>query len=139
MVCIATFNNIWGISWRSVLLMDETGVPGENYLIDKLYRIILYRVHLSWARFELTTLVVICTDCIGSFIFREQMLVTCAFVLCKHFIHISSEFGWTIIVVFRYVVTHLLWIRLNHYCCISLCSYTSPLNSVEPLLLYFVM
>jgi hypothetical protein len=28
-------------------LMDETGVPGENYLIDKLYRIILYRVHLS--------------------------------------------------------------------------------------------
>jgi hypothetical protein len=26
----ATFNNISVISWRSVLLMEETGVPGEN-------------------------------------------------------------------------------------------------------------
>jgi hypothetical protein len=26
----------------------------------------LYRVHLAWAEFELTTLVVIGTDCIGS-------------------------------------------------------------------------
>jgi hypothetical protein len=27
----ATFNNISFISWRSVLLVEETGVPGENY------------------------------------------------------------------------------------------------------------
>ena len=27
----ATFNNISVISWRSVLLVDETGVPGENH------------------------------------------------------------------------------------------------------------
>jgi len=27
----------------------------------------LYQVHLTWARFELTTLVVIGTDCIGSY------------------------------------------------------------------------
>jgi hypothetical protein len=26
----ATFNNISDISWRSVLLTEETGVPGEN-------------------------------------------------------------------------------------------------------------
>ena len=26
----ATFNNILAISWRSVLLVEETGVPGEN-------------------------------------------------------------------------------------------------------------
>ena len=26
----ATFNNISAISWRSVLLMEETGVPGEK-------------------------------------------------------------------------------------------------------------
>ena len=26
----ATFNNISVISWRSVLLVDETGVPGKN-------------------------------------------------------------------------------------------------------------
>ena len=27
----ATFNNIPVKSWRSILLMDETGVPGENH------------------------------------------------------------------------------------------------------------
>jgi hypothetical protein len=27
----ATFNNIWVISWRSVLLVEEARVPGENY------------------------------------------------------------------------------------------------------------
>jgi len=30
MVFYATFNNISVISWRSVLLVDETEVPGEN-------------------------------------------------------------------------------------------------------------
>jgi hypothetical protein len=30
MVFNATFNNISAISWQSVLLMEETGVPGEN-------------------------------------------------------------------------------------------------------------
>jgi hypothetical protein len=29
MVFNATFNNISAISWRSVLLVEETGVPGE--------------------------------------------------------------------------------------------------------------
>ena len=27
----ATFNNILVLSWRSVVLVDETGVPGENH------------------------------------------------------------------------------------------------------------
>jgi len=31
MVFNATFNNSSVISWRSVLLVEETGVPGENY------------------------------------------------------------------------------------------------------------
>jgi hypothetical protein len=30
MVLNATFNNISVISWRSVLLVEESGVPGEN-------------------------------------------------------------------------------------------------------------
>jgi len=31
MVFSASFNNISVISWRSVLLVEETGIPGENH------------------------------------------------------------------------------------------------------------
>jgi hypothetical protein len=31
MVFYTTFNNISVISWRPVLLVEETGVPGENH------------------------------------------------------------------------------------------------------------
>ena len=31
MVFNATFNNISAISWMSVLVVEETGVPGENH------------------------------------------------------------------------------------------------------------
>jgi hypothetical protein len=35
----ATFNNISVISWRSVLYLEETGVPGENHRPVTLYKI----------------------------------------------------------------------------------------------------
>ena len=72
MVFNATFNNISDISWQSVLLVGETGLPGENHRPvvshwQTLYHIMFYRVHLTRAGFELTTLVVIGTDCICSY------------------------------------------------------------------------
>jgi hypothetical protein len=34
----ATFNNTSAISWQSVLLVEETGVPGENHRPVAIYR-----------------------------------------------------------------------------------------------------
>jgi hypothetical protein len=43
----ATFNNILTISWRSVVLVEETGVPEENHRPVVSRRNFLYRVHLA--------------------------------------------------------------------------------------------
>ena len=65
MVFNATFNTISAISWRWVLLVDETGVPGRKSLT--IFISICCIEYISpWAGFELTTLVAICTDCTGS-------------------------------------------------------------------------
>jgi hypothetical protein len=65
MVFNATFNNISAISWRSVLLMEETGVPGENHRpVASHWQTLSHNVG-SRAGFEITaTLVVMGTDCI---------------------------------------------------------------------------
>jgi len=69
-----TFNNISGISWRSVLLVEKT--TDLSPVTDKLYHIRLYRVLWTWTGFERTTLVVIGTDCRGSCKYNYHMITT---------------------------------------------------------------
>jgi hypothetical protein len=73
MVFNATFNNISVISWLLVFFIGG-GNPSTQRKpsicrksLTHFYHIMLYQVHLAWAEFELTTLVVIGTDCIGSY------------------------------------------------------------------------
>ena len=60
MVFNVTFNNISVISWQSILLVEEIGVPWENHRpAASLWQTISHKVVLSsplpWAEFELTT------------------------------------------------------------------------------------
>ena len=73
MVFNTTFNYISVISWRSVILIEETG---EHHRPDKLFWIMLYRVHITMSGIGMHRLVVIGTDCIGSCKSKNRTLMT---------------------------------------------------------------
>ena len=70
MVFNVTFNNISVISWRSILLVEETRVSGENHQpAGSHWKTLSHDFVSSTPRlsgFELIALVVIGTYCIGS-------------------------------------------------------------------------
>jgi hypothetical protein len=69
-------------------LVEETGVP-EKKTTDKsltIYdHIILHQVHLALAGFELTTLVVIGIDCIGSYKSNNHTNTATTVPQCKRY------------------------------------------------------
>ena len=71
MVFNATFNNISFISWRSVLLLEETGVPGENHRpVTSHWQTLSHNVVQSTQCYRW------CTDCIGSCKFNYHTIMT---------------------------------------------------------------
>ena len=89
MVFNATFNNISVISCRSVLLVEETGLPGDNHRpVASHWQILSHNVVSStprqWAGFELTTFVVIYTDCTCSCKSNYHMITTTTAPLTIH-------------------------------------------------------
>jgi hypothetical protein len=66
MLLNASFNTILVISWRSVLFLGETEVPGENHRPVASHWQCCIEYTSPWTGFELTTLVMIGSDCTGS-------------------------------------------------------------------------
>ena len=96
-------------------MVEEIRKPGENHWPAashwQIYHIMLYQVHLTWVGFELTTLVVIGTGCIGScksklpYDHNGPMLL--GFI--PHYTNVSCNFIYT--GIYRSVVTK--WILEN--------------------------
>ena len=62
--CLKPLSTILRLSWQSVLLVKVTG---ENHrLVASLWQTFSHNVVSPWTGFELTSLVVIGTDCTGS-------------------------------------------------------------------------
>ena len=79
MVFNTTFNNISVMSWPSVLLVEETRVPGDNHWpVASHWQTLSHNVVMStpWARLESTALVVIGTDSTGSWISNYHTIMT---------------------------------------------------------------
>ena len=95
----ATFNKTSAISWWSVLLMEEIGVPGENHRpATSHWRTLSRNVVLSTPRHKrnLTSQQRIYTDCIGSCKSNYHTIAT-------RFLHIANltKYMWVFLRIWK--------------------------------------
>ena len=120
----ATFNNISAISWRWILLVEETKYPEKttdlSQVTDKLYHIMLSRVHLAWAGFELTILLVISTNCTGSCKSNYHTITTAPHLwsLCCGVLLFISSNCTLLCVFFNYFIKLYTIVRVLQLLCI---------------------
>ena len=96
MVLNATFNYISAISWQSVLLVEETGVPRENHRPAATHwQTLLHNAVSSTSRLRgirTHNVVVICTDWIGSSKPNYHTITTIpCYITTIHLRHISVK------------------------------------------------
>ena len=103
MVFNATFNNISDISWRPVLLVQENGITRDNHPPATSHiQTLLHNFVSSAPSLELTTLVMIGTDCIDSCksnyhdgpssLCKRRKLFSCTIYTVKKRLNISRQF-----------------------------------------------
>ena len=83
----------------------------------KLYHIMLYRVHLAWVGFELTTLVMIGTDCIGSYKSNYHTMTTTTAPSTLLVIVLTSEqfFSFTMVTI-CYILMRRYFQTISYWC-----------------------
>jgi len=115
----ATFNNISVISWQSVLLVEEMGVPGENHQpVTSHWQILSHNIAKytpPWTGIKLTALVVIGTDSTGSCKSKHHMTMTACISHWYLNLTVKRLFSFTLWCNAIVIVDNLLLTILNEY------------------------
>jgi hypothetical protein len=100
----ATLNNISGIKWRSVLIVEENGGPGETtnlpQVSDKLYHILLYTPQYKCFQYGK----------ISNFILVQLNINHAIYVL--NFLHVER---WHIFEVFNHIYNAIFKYNVIYY------------------------